>query len=72
VAEEQAGGVTDRFSSRREERGSPEGFLAVEGLAAGKRRQQAEVGVTGGVRAVREEVLGGTVLGVGSRRSEEG
>jgi hypothetical protein len=39
---------------------------------AGKRRQQAEVGVTGGVRAVREEVLGGVVLGVGSRWSEEG
>jgi hypothetical protein len=38
----------------------------------GKKRQQARVGVTGGVRAVGEEVLGDAMLGVGSRRSEEG
>jgi hypothetical protein len=37
------------------------------GSAAGKRRWQARVGVTGGVRAVGEEILGGAVLGVGSR-----
>jgi hypothetical protein len=39
---------------------------------AGKRRRQARVGVTGVVRAVGEEVIGDAVLGVGSRRSEEG
>jgi hypothetical protein len=33
----------------------------------GKRRRQARVGVTSGVRAVGVDVLGGTVLGVGSR-----
>jgi hypothetical protein len=37
----------------------------------GKRRWQAGVGVTGGVRAVGKDVLSGTVLGVGSRQSEE-
>jgi hypothetical protein len=40
--------------------------------AVEKRWRQAGVGVTGGVRAVGEDVLGGTVLAVGSRRSEEG
>jgi hypothetical protein len=62
VAGEQADGVTDWFSGRREGRGSPKSFSAAE-----KRRWQARVGVTGGVRAVEEEVLGGAVLGVGSR-----
>jgi hypothetical protein len=38
----------------------------------GKRRRQARVGVTGGVRAVGEDVLDGVVLGVGSRRSKDG
>jgi hypothetical protein len=46
--------------------------LRWRGTAAGKRRRQAWVGVTGGVRAIREDVLDGMVLGVGSRRSEEG
>jgi hypothetical protein len=46
--------------------------LRWRGSTTGKRRQQARVGVTGGVRAVGEDVLGGVVLGVGSRRSEEG
>jgi hypothetical protein len=62
VAGEQVGGVTDRFGSQREGRGSPEGLSAV-----GKKRRQAGVGVIGGVREVGEEVLGGAVLGVGSR-----
>jgi hypothetical protein len=62
VAREQADEVTDWFSGRREGRGSPKSFSAAE-----KRRWQARVGVTGGVRAVEEEVLGGAVLGVGSR-----
>jgi hypothetical protein len=44
-----------------------------EGLStAGEGRRQAGVGVTGGVRAVREEVLSATMLGVGSRWSERG
>jgi hypothetical protein len=38
----------------------------------GKRCRQAGVGVTGGVRAVGEDVLDGVVLGVGSRRSKDG
>jgi hypothetical protein len=42
------------------------------GSAAGKRRRQARIGVTGGVRAVGEDVLGGAVLGVGSRWLEDG
>jgi hypothetical protein len=66
VAGKQAGGVTDQFGSRREGRISPEGFSA-----AGKRRWQARVGVTDGVRAVGEDVLDGAVLGVGSRPLEE-
>jgi hypothetical protein len=46
--------------------------LRWRGSVAGKGRWQARVGVTDGVRAVGEEVLGGTVLGMGSRWSEEG
>jgi hypothetical protein len=42
------------------------------GSAAGYERRQAGVGVTGGVQVVGEEVLGGAVLEVGSRQSEEG
>jgi hypothetical protein len=42
------------------------------GPAAGKGRRQARVGVTSGVRVVGEELVGGSVLGVGSRWSEEG
>jgi hypothetical protein len=42
------------------------------GSEAGKRQWQAGVGVTGGVRAVGEDVLGGAVIGVGSRRLEDG
>jgi hypothetical protein len=42
------------------------------GTAAGNRRRQAWVGVIGGVREIGEDVLCDTVLGVGSRRSEEG
>jgi hypothetical protein len=67
VAGEQADGATDWFSGRREGRGSPKSFSVAE-----KRRWQARVGVTGGIRAVGEEVLGGAVLGVGSRRLEVG
>jgi hypothetical protein len=40
--------------------------------AAGKRRRQAGGVVIGGVRAVREDVLGGAVLRVGLRRSKDG
>jgi hypothetical protein len=46
--------------------------LRRRGSAAGKGRRQAGVGVSGGVRAVGEEVLDDVVLGVGSRQSEEG
>jgi hypothetical protein len=42
------------------------------GTAARKRRRQAWVGITGGFRAIGEDVLCDTVLGVASRRSEEG
>jgi hypothetical protein len=42
------------------------------GSAAGKRGQQARVGVIGWVKAVGEEILDGATLGVGSRRSERG
>jgi hypothetical protein len=72
VAGEQAGRVTDRFGSRREGGAHRKASLQRRGSAVGKRRQQAGVGVTGEVRAVGEEVLGGAVLGVGSRWSEEG
>jgi hypothetical protein len=37
-----------------------------------ERRRQAGVGVTVRVRAVGEDVLGGAVLRVGSRKLEEG
>jgi hypothetical protein len=57
---EKRGGAHQKASLRR------------RGSAAGKGRRQAGVGVSGGVRAVGEEVLDGVVLGVGSRRSEEG
>jgi hypothetical protein len=46
--------------------------LRWRGSTVGKRRRQAGVWVTDKVRVVEEEVLGGAVLGVGSRRSEEG
>jgi hypothetical protein len=74
VAGEQAGGVMDRFGSRKEGWGSLEGFSVAGGggSAAGKRQWQAGVGVTSGVRAVEEEVLDGAVLRVRSRRSVEG
>jgi hypothetical protein len=40
-------------------------------LCGGGDRRQAGVGVLGGVRAVGEDVLGGVMLGVGSRWSED-
>jgi hypothetical protein len=43
-----------------------------EGIGGGQGRRQARVGVISGVRAIGEEVLDGTVLGVGLRWSEEG
>jgi hypothetical protein len=46
--------------------------LRQRGSVAGTEPRQAGVGVTGGVRVVGEEVLGGTMLGVGSRWSERG
>jgi hypothetical protein len=42
------------------------------GLAMGKRRRQAIVGVTGWVRAVGEEILGGVVFGVWLTQSKRG
>jgi hypothetical protein len=48
-------------------RGSPLGGSRRRSRSAVERRwRQAGVGVTGGVRAVGEDVLGGTVLAVGS------
>jgi hypothetical protein len=44
--------------------------LAADGELAVGDPLQAGVGVTNGVRAVGEGVHGGTMLGVGSRRSE--
>jgi hypothetical protein len=38
---------------------------------AGEGRRQARAGVTGGVRVVGEGVLGGAMLGVGSRWLEQ-
>jgi hypothetical protein len=57
-----------------EERGGAhrKASLCRRGSTIGKRLRQARVGVTGGVRAVREDELGGAVLGVGSRRSKDG
>jgi hypothetical protein len=46
--------------------------LADDGEPAVGGPRQARVGVTGGVRAVGEGVLGDAMLGVGSRRSERG
>jgi hypothetical protein len=46
--------------------------LAADGELVVEGPQQAGVGVTGGVRAVGEGVLGGAMLGVGSRWSERG
>jgi hypothetical protein len=46
--------------------------LAADGEPVVGGPQQAEVGVTGRVRAVGEGVFGGAMLGVGSRRSERG
>jgi hypothetical protein len=49
-----------------------EACLQWRGSAVGKRRWQAGVGVTGWVRAVGEEILGGAVLGVWSTRLKRG
>jgi hypothetical protein len=72
VADEHTGRVTDRFGGRREGGAHRKASLWWRGSTTGKRRQQAEVGVTGKVSAVEEDVLSGMVLGVGSRRSEDG
>jgi hypothetical protein len=72
VAREQAGRVADWIGGRREGRGSLECFSTEEGIGGGQGRRQARVGVISGVRAVGEEVLDGTVLGVGLRWLEEG
>jgi hypothetical protein len=56
----QGGGVVDQFEGQ----GVADGELAVGDPL------QVGVGVTNGVRAVGEGVHGGTMLGVGSRRSE--
>jgi hypothetical protein len=69
VARDQVSRVVDRIGGRREGRGSPEGFFAVEGIDGGERTAASRSRVTSGVRAVGEEVLGGVVLGVGSRWS---
>jgi hypothetical protein len=49
-----------------------EACLQWRGSAVGKRRRQVGVGVTGWVRAVGEEILGGAVLGVWSTRPKRG
>jgi hypothetical protein len=36
VAEEQVGGVMDRFGNQREGRSSPEGFSVAEGIGGGE------------------------------------
>jgi hypothetical protein len=73
VAREQAGRVADWIGGRGEGGGGHrKACPRRRGSAAGEGRRQAGVGVTGGVRAVREEVLSATMLGVGSRWSERG
>jgi hypothetical protein len=56
-------------------RSGPSGWrrLVADGEpAVGEGPRQAGVGVTGGVRAVGDDVLGGVMLGVGSRLLERG
>jgi hypothetical protein len=66
VARDQVSRVVDRIGGRREGRGSPEGFFAVErGSTAGKGRRQAGVGSPVGFERLGRKYLVAWCLGWG-------